>query len=257
MRPARSLLAVLSALPLVAFAAPSLAAGEQPATGALPPAAEATKKAPVALAAKTREGFLTARIAHGEDIPLYNKPSGGVIGHVSRRTDLGSKRVLSVTKVRAGGAWLGVTVPERKTNRIAWVRNDDGRFAFERTRLWLKADRSARTLTLLRGQRVLKRISVAVGRPGSPTPLGRFAVTDKLRGKDYGSSYGCCILALSAHQPHPPKGWTGMARMAIHGTSAPGTVGMAASAGCLRAHDRALRYLMRKVPLGTPVVIRR
>jgi lipoprotein-anchoring transpeptidase ErfK/SrfK len=123
--------------------------------------------------------------------------------------------------------------------------------------LWLRADRSARTLTLLRGRRVLKRFSVAVGRPGSPTPLGRFAVTDKLRGKDYGSYYGCCILALSAHQTHPPKGWTGMARMAIHGTSSPGTVGMAASAGCLRAHDRALRYLMRAVPLGTPVLITR
>jgi lipoprotein-anchoring transpeptidase ErfK/SrfK len=253
MRPARSLLAVLSALPLVAFAAPSLAAEQQPATVSAVPAAEATK-APVALAAKTRQGFLTARIARSEDVPLYNTPRGHVIGHVSTRTDLGSKRVMSVTKVRSGGAWLGVTVPERK-NRIAWVRNDTGRFAFERTQLWLKADRSARTLTLLRGQRVLKRISVAVGRPGSPTPLGRFAVTDKLRGKDFGSYYGCCILALSAHQPHPPKGWTGMARMAIHGTSAPGTIGFAASAGCLRAQDRALRYLMRKVPLGTPVVI--
>jgi lipoprotein-anchoring transpeptidase ErfK/SrfK len=254
MRPARSLLAVLSALPLVAFAAPSSAAERQPATVAAVPAAEATK-APVALAAKNEQGFLTARLARDEDVPLYNAPRGRVIGHVARRTDLGSKRVLSVTKVRGGGEWLGVTVPERKTNRIAWVRNDAGRFAFARTQLWLKADRSARTLTLLRGSRALKRISVAVGRAGSPTPLGRFAVTDKLRGKDYGSYYGCCILALSAHQPHPPKGWTGEARMAIHGTNASGTVGMAASAGCLRAGDRALRYLMRKVPLGTPVVI--
>ena len=44
MRPARSLLVMLSALPLVAFAAPSLAAEEQPMTlAAAPPAAEATK----------------------------------------------------------------------------------------------------------------------------------------------------------------------------------------------------------------------
>jgi lipoprotein-anchoring transpeptidase ErfK/SrfK len=259
MAPVRPLLVALSALSLAAFAAPAVAAVAEPpvALSAAQPAAEVATREPVALAAKNAAGFLTARIARDEDVPLYNTPRGGVIGHISDRTDLGSKRVLSVTKVRAGGEWLGVTVPERKTNRIAWVRNDAGRFAFERTQLWLKADRSARTLMLIRGSKVLKRISVAIGRPGSPTPLGRFAVTDKLRGKDYGNYYGCCILALSAHQPDTPKGWTGEARMAIHGTNAPGTVGMAASAGCLRAHDDALRYLMGKVPLGTPVVIRR
>ena len=40
-------------------------------------------------------------------------------------------------------------------------------------------------------------------------------------------------------------------------TNAPGTIGAAASAGCLRAADADLRILMRRVPLGTPVFIRR
>jgi lipoprotein-anchoring transpeptidase ErfK/SrfK len=44
--------------------------------------------------------------------------------------------------------------------------------------------------------------------------------------------------------------------MAIHGTSDPGSVGAARSAGCLRADDEELRVLMRRVPLGTPVLIR-
>ena len=44
--------------------------------------------------------------------------------------------------------------------------------------------------------------------------------------------------------------------MAIHGTSDPTSIGAAASAGCLRAADSDLRLLMRRVPLGTPVIIR-
>jgi lipoprotein-anchoring transpeptidase ErfK/SrfK len=95
---------------------------------------------------------------------------------------------------------------------------------------------------------------VEVGRPGSETPLGRFAVTDKLSGAPYGGSYGCCILALSGRQPNLPAGWTGGDRLAIHGTPA-NAVGRAASAGCLHATDADLRALMRSVPVGTPVVI--
>jgi lipoprotein-anchoring transpeptidase ErfK/SrfK len=119
------------------------------------------------------------------------------------------------------------------------------------------ADLSKRRIDLRVGGRVVKRMSVAIGRPGSPTPTGRFAVTDKLAGNRYGAYYGCCILALSGRQPNPPPGWRGGNRLAIHGTNAPGTIGARASAGCLRGSDRDLRTLMRRVPVGTPVFIRR
>jgi lipoprotein-anchoring transpeptidase ErfK/SrfK len=99
-------------------------------------------------------------------------------------------------------------------------------------------------------------MTVGVGRPGSPTPVGRFAVTDKLSGSTYGPYYGCCILALSAHQPNLPPGWRGGDRIAIHGTNDPASIGAASSAGCPHARDADLRVLMRRVPLGTPVFIR-
>jgi lipoprotein-anchoring transpeptidase ErfK/SrfK len=107
----------------------------------------------------------------------------------------------------------------------------------------------------VRGRRAVRRIDVAIGRAGSETPTGRFAVTDKLAGSAYGPYYGCCILALSAHQTHTPPGWTGGNRVAIHGTDSPSTIGTAASAGCLRAADADLVVLMRRVPVGTPVFI--
>ena len=72
---------------------------------------------------------------------------------------------------------------------------------------------------------------VGVGRPGSPTPKGRFSITDKLSGRAYGGTYGCCILALSGRQPKPPPGRTGGDRLAIHGTNDPGSIGRRSSAG--------------------------
>jgi lipoprotein-anchoring transpeptidase ErfK/SrfK len=81
-------------------------------------------------------------------------------------------------------------------------------------------------------------------------------VTDKFSGSRYGPYYGCCIVALSAHQPNLPAGWTGGDRIAIHGTNAPWTIGVPSSAGCPHARDADLRVLMRRVPLGAPVFIR-
>jgi lipoprotein-anchoring transpeptidase ErfK/SrfK len=96
---------------------------------------------------------------------------------------------------------------------------------------------------------------VGIGAPASPTPIGRFAVTDKLAGASYSPSYGCCIVALSGEQTHLPAGWHGGARIAIHGTNVPSSIGEAVSAGCVHAADSDLRYLMGHVPLGTPVTI--
>jgi lipoprotein-anchoring transpeptidase ErfK/SrfK len=120
----------------------------------------------------------------------------------------------------------------------------------------IELDRSERRLDLLSDGRRVMSAAVALGRPGSETPLGRFAVTDKLSGSRYGGSYGCCILALSGRQPLLPAGWRGGDRLAIHGTDSPGTIGTATSAGCLRGADSDLHVLMDKVPLGTPVIIR-
>src|SRR5439155_7914532 len=119
----------------------------------------------------------------------------------------------------------------------------------------LVVDPVSRTLVVRRGTDVLRRMLVGIGRPGSPTPTGHFAVTDKLDGPSYSAYYGCCILALSATQPNLPSGWTGGNRIAIHGTPSRWDFGRAVSAGCVHAPEAELRYLTSTVPLGTPVVI--
>ena len=51
-------------------------------------------------------------------------------------------------------------------------------------------------------------------------------------------------------------GWPGGDRLAIHATPDATSVGRAASLGCMRAHTRDARALMRTVPLGAPVFVR-
>jgi hypothetical protein len=188
-------------------------------------------------------------------VALSERPGGPARLKVGSTTEFGSTRVLGVAARRGG--WLGVVTTERPNNRLAWVRRGSPGLRLRRTGWSLHADLSDRTLTLRKGGRRVRHMAVAIGRPGSETPTGRFAVTDKLNGASYGPYYGCCILALSGHQPNTPPGWTGGDRLAIHGTDAPSTIGAAASAGCLRASDADLRRLMREVPLGTPVFIHR
>jgi lipoprotein-anchoring transpeptidase ErfK/SrfK len=197
-----------------------------------------------------RRRYTTAHVVRRTT--LRASPGGHVVARIGRRTEFGSERVLAVTGRRAG--WLRVIVSERANGRHAWIRARAARLGA--TDISIKVDRSARRGELRRGDTVLRRFRLAVGRPGNETPLGRFAVTDRLRTNRADSPYGCCALALSGHQTKLVPGWPGGDRLAIHGTPNEETVGTEASLGCMRAYRADIKALTRRVPLGTPVFIR-
>jgi lipoprotein-anchoring transpeptidase ErfK/SrfK len=188
---------------------------------------------------------LTARVT--ERAQLRAAPAGRVVAAVGRFTEYGGRRVYRV--VRRDGDWLAILAPERPNGRTGWIKAEHVVLASTRWRITV--DRSARRLTLRRSGELARRMLVTVGAPSSPTPLGRFAITDKLR-MESGSVYGCCALALSGSQT---RGRLAGVRLAIHGTRVPERLGRAASNGCARATARDLRRLMRTVPLGTPVTV--
>jgi hypothetical protein len=193
-----------------------------------------------------------ATVRPGHTVDLRNAPGGRLLDRVGARTEFGSMRVLWIERIRHG--WLGVAAPEMPNGRLAWIRKDPSALELSQTHFWITADVSRRRLTLRYGRRVLDSFPVSVGSPGSRTPPGDYAITDGLVGRGLGPWYGCCVLALSGHQPNLPAGWLGGNRMAIHGT--PGAVGGADSHGCLRASDADMISLFARVPLGTPVFIR-
>lgn len=204
---------------------------------------------------RSAPAHVIAHVRPGGVVALRARPFGPVVARVGAVTSFGSRRTLGVVATERG-RWLAVTEPGVEGNRVVWVDARAGGLRYSRTALELDVDLSDRTLTVRRGRSVVRRTTVGVGAVDSPTPTGRFAVTDKLDGADFSPTYGCCILALSAIQPDVPRGWTGGDRIAIHGTRAPGDFGQAVSAGCVHAHDTDLHWLMHNAPLGTPVVIR-
>lgn len=256
----RSLRFLAIALPVTLATVPVALAGADSASGGPERGAAATALTAAAVRDVSSKvpgppPALIVRVQPGATIALRSSPDGPVTLRTGDTTQFGSQQRLGV--VRRHGRWLGVTTPELPNGTLGWVDRRSAAVKIERTRWSIQADISSRTVVLRRAGQPVKRLSVAVGRPGSPTPTGHFAVTDKLSGGSYGPYYGCCILALSATQPNTPPGWTGGNRMAIHGTSDPSSIGAAASAGCLRAADGDLSVLISRVPAGTPVVIHR
>jgi hypothetical protein len=201
-------------------------------------------------ATQPRGRWLTARITTA--VRMRVSPGGAPVGRKLRpRTEFGSPKVVSVLRRRGG--WLQVIAAERPNRHPAWIPAAAARLGA--VDVSLHVDRSARRLVVMRGSRTIRRLPVAVGRPGTETPTGRFAVTDKLRTRQADSPYGCCALALSGHQTKLLPGWPGGDRLAIHATPQPSSVGKAASLGCLRANTRDMQALMQIVPLGAPVFV--
>jgi lipoprotein-anchoring transpeptidase ErfK/SrfK len=212
-----------------------------------PPAVATTATVPAPAPSNDPKGPLGARLRR--TIALRDRPGGRVLAQITTKTRWGSPRILAVAERREG--WLGV-LSERIPGRVGWIPSASAELLLEP---WtLEIDLSARRVTVRRDGRVVRRVRVAVGAPGTATPRGRFAVTDTLRLVGDGP-YGCCAIALTARQRDIPQGWTGGDRVAIHGTNSPGSIGRAVSHGCLRAGEPDLRWLLARIPLGTHVRI--
>jgi len=161
---------------------------------------------------------------------------------------------------------------------VAWVRREtrDGRFGLvdvpyavarlsgwirlrglERstTRISVVADLSEHRVTVRRGDAVVFRASAATGAAATPTPLGRYFVTDRVAFPG-GGTLGTFAFGMSGIQPNLPPGWSGGDQLAIHGTNAPSSIGRSASAGCLRVSESVLGRLKPLLRLGTPVIVR-
>jgi lipoprotein-anchoring transpeptidase ErfK/SrfK len=205
------------------------------------------------LPAPKKVGYSVLRVRGS--VKLHSKPGGKVLASVGSTTQFGSPSTLTVAAQKAG--WVGVTSTDLPNGTLGWVKaKGHGLVPERRTRVSIRIDLSRKRLQLVSGRRVVRTATVGIGRPGSPTPTGRFSITDKLSGGAYGPYYGCCILALSGHQTNTPAGWRGGDRLAIHGTNNPASIGVPSSAGCLHAEAEDLKALMKRVPLGTPVFIR-
>lgn len=182
-----------------------------------------------------------------DSVVLRQRPGGRALTTIKAHTEYGSLQAVGVAEAR--GSWVGVISTALPNGVLGWVPRKE--LSLRRVEWSIDISLSSRTLVLSHDGELVRRVAVGIGAAGSPTPAGHYVVTDHIDpAKLHSSAYGCCILALSGHQPHPPTGWNPNEdwRLAIHG----GATG-AVSAGCVHADEATLRYLMRMTPLGTPV----
>jgi lipoprotein-anchoring transpeptidase ErfK/SrfK len=194
-------------------------------------------------------GALVAQVV--EPTVMRATPGGRLIARIGLRDEFGAPDDLAVVKV--GPAYLGVLSAFAGNGHLGWIPRTAA--ALERAPYRLRASLSNRTLMVLDAGKPLKRYTIGVGAPWAPTPLGRFAVTDRLTTGNPQGSYGCCILALSATAPHAIPGWHGGNRIAIHATPATETIGQPDSHGCMHVTQADASWLIYHVPVGTPVSI--
>ena len=122
-------------------------------------------------------------------------------------------------------------------------------------------NRGTRVLTLYREEKKVKTFRVAVGTPSHPTPRGRFSIIQMQKNPTWIPPDSPWAKGLGPIPPGPgnPLGtrWMGTSAPAvgIHGTNAPGSIGTAASHGCIRMYVRDSEWLYNRIKLGTAVLI--
>jgi hypothetical protein len=184
---------------------------------------------------------------------VRSAPGGAIVGRLSGRTPLGTPTWLWAVAESRDHRWARVVLPWQPNGRTGWVWLRGHRTV--RTRTWVQADLSRRRVMLMRGDAVRASFPAGIGAPASPTPIGRFSVTDPIATGDPSGPFGWYAFGLSGHQPDLPAGWSGGDQLAIHGTNDPATIGQPESAGCLHVSAHALAILKQALRPGTPVVI--
>ncbi len=233
------------------------------AGAAKPSSAPATERTQVLAAEGTRTRRVTSPWARPS--LLVDMPAGGLAAHRSPRASspvvgtvvAASKYyrvplVLWVEDTAKDGSWGRVQLPYVWPRTSGWIRLAG--LPRARTAYHVDVDLSEHRVRVYRGDDLRFAAPGATGASSSPTPPGRYVVTDRVPFSP-GSSLGSFAFGISGIQPHLPAGWSGGNQLAIHGTNSPSTIGTSASAGCVRVSETTLARLKPFLMLGTPVVI--
>lgn len=133
-------------------------------------------------------------------------------------------------------------------------------FTVDTTKLVLSL--SQRKIFFYRNGALVKTYPCAVGKAGFSTPKGHWKVVGKRRNPAWynpGSGWSSGMPAVIPPGPGNPLGTRAIELNApairIHGTPNPGSVGTAASHGCIRMYRNDVEELFEEVTIGVPVDI--
>ncbi|MGG1313793.1 L,D-transpeptidase [Cohnella laeviribosi] len=123
-------------------------------------------------------------------------------------------------------------------------------------------DKSLNKLFYYRKGELIDSFPVATGKKPSYTPEGLFTIREKIKNRPYYKE------KIKGGDPRNPLGdrWLGLEvtingktsyAYGIHGTNNEKSIGKYVSAGCIRMHNKDVRWLFDQVEKKTPVLIRK
>ena len=111
-----------------------------------------------------------------------------------------------------------------------------------------------RKLAVTEGGNVLAQFQIAVGARVSPSPRGEFTIVTRVANPSY--YHHGTVIPTGKDNPVGTR-WIGLSKKGygIHGTNAPGSIGHAASHGCIRLRNRDMEQLFTMLQVGDLVQI--
>jgi len=176
---------------------------------------------------------------------------------VPAHTPITGERTTLPVISRASGAggvqWLHVMLPGRPDGLTGWISQRGTSLLVTPWRIVV--DLAARRVRVYDDGRVARSFQAVVGKPSTPTPTGEFFVEEVLR-MTPAEPGGPFALALSARSNALQEFEGGPGQIAIHGREhLGGTLGSAASHGCIRIATASIAWLAARVGPGTPVAV--
>jgi lipoprotein-anchoring transpeptidase ErfK/SrfK len=164
--------------------------------------------------------------------------------------------VLASRRDASGRRWLRVRLPARPNQAAGWISDDVA--SLSRNPWRIRVSTGARRVYVLREGKVVRVMRAVVGKPGTPTPHGLFAIYERARQPTPFGFVGPWALHLTAHSDVLTNYGGGPGRVALHGRAGASLLdplGSARSHGCVRVLNDDISWLARVAPVGTPVLV--
>ena len=114
---------------------------------------------------------------------------------------------------------------------------------------------SDRKLAVLEDDKVIRIFPVSVGASVSPSPTGEFRIVTRIPDPTY---YRPGVVIPPGRDNPVGTRWVGLSQkgLGIHGTNDPGSIGKAASHGCIRMRNHDIEQFFALINVGDTVEIR-
>ncbi|WIB36310.1 MULTISPECIES: L,D-transpeptidase family protein [unclassified Curtobacterium] len=192
----------------------------------------------------------TIAAASGPSVPVSAAPGGPATDQLANPLSSGAPLVFRVVDQRDG--WVQVQLAQRPNGSTGWV--PDSAVSLSTTDYAIVVTEASNTLDLYRAGEVVDSYPVATGTGGTPTPTGRFALTELLAPTNDG--YGPYAYGTTAFSDVLNSFGGGPGQIGLHGTDDATSIGTDASHGCIRMRNADITALAGRLPLGTPIQVR-